>query len=271
MPVRSIRCDAGRGRGEATGERGGGRGGARRTDLGSGRGGARNAMATRADARDDAGAVGARALAVPPGPRVHLVDEDSSFLVALSRRLGATGLEVSTFTSVESFLAEVSEDMAGCVIADLQLPGVGGPGLQEALAEAGNTLPTIFLTSVGDLASSVRAMRLGAEDILSKSVTNEELLRAVDRAFDRDERERAERERLKALQGRFAGLTPREREVLAHVLGGRLNKEIAQALGIDERSVKRHRAGFMGKLGVGSVTALVNLVHAAKLTGHYMV
>jgi FixJ family two-component response regulator len=151
------------------------------------------------------------------------------------------------------------------VVADVQMPGLSGLDLQAALAKTPNPLPVLFLTGHGDIPTSVRAMRQGAEDFLTKRAPKEELLEAVKRALARDARERAERARVQELRARFDTLTQRDREVLHHVLRGQLNKQIAAALGIDERSVKRHRTSIMAKLQVQSVAELTHLVHEAGL------
>ena len=200
-------------------------------------------------------------------PVIHVVDDDASFLTALSRLLRTTGFAVKTFGSAEELLAGLAADARGCVIADLRMPGASGLELQESLARAGNSIPVIFLTSAGDIPSTVRAMRRGAEDFLSKEAPKEDLLDAVKRAFDRDAAKHAERARLEALRAPFETLTPRDCEVLNHVLAGKLNKQIARELGIDERSVKRHRTSIMAKLRVESVAALTHLVHAANWRG----
>ena len=200
-----------------------------------------------------------------PAPVVHVVDDDASFLVAVARLLRASGFVVKTFSSATSLLAGLAVEPHGCVIADLRMPDVSGLELQEALVKAGKSIPVIFLTEAGDIPSTVRAMRRGAEDFLSKQAPKKDLLDAVKRALDRDARERAERAHLRDLRTPFESLTPRDREVLAHVLRGQLNKQIARDLGIDERSVKRHRTSIMTKLHVESVAELTHLVHAAGL------
>ena len=200
-----------------------------------------------------------------PAPLVFVVDDDASFLAAVARLLRASGFVAKTFGSAAEFLAWPELDLPGCVLADLQMPGLSGLDLQDALAKAGHTLPVIFLSGHGDVPTTVRAMRRGAEDFLTKRAPKEELLAAVKRALARDARERAEHARLEALRAPFATLTPREREVLAHVLTGQLNKRIADDLGIDERSVKRHRASIMTKLRVQSVAELTHLVQEADL------
>jgi two-component system response regulator FixJ len=198
-------------------------------------------------------------------PTVFVVDDDASFLAAVSRLLRATGHAVKTFSSAAEFLQCLPAAGAGCVVADLQMPGMSGLDLQAALARTNHPLPVLFLTGHGDIPTSVRAMRQGAEDFLSKRAPKEELLDAVQRALARDACERAKRTRLEALRAPFAALTPREREVLAHVLTGQLNKQIAGDLRIDERSVKRHRTSFMIKLQVQSVAELTRLVQDAGL------
>ena len=200
-----------------------------------------------------------------PLPLVRVVDDDASFLKGVARMLRASGFAVETFASAAEFLARPEPDVPGCVLVDLQMPGLSGLDLQEALAKAGRPMPVVFLSGHGDVPTTVRAMRRGAEDFLTKRAPKEELLDAVKRALARDARERAERARVEALRAPFAALTSREREVLAHVLTGQLNKQIAGDLGIDERSVKRHRTSIMTKLQVQSVAELTRLVQDAGL------
>jgi len=196
---------------------------------------------------------------LPPVFTVFIVDDDLSFLKSVGRLFRAYGLSVTLYSSAADFLAECPPDAPGCVVADLQMPGLSGLDLQKALAASQNPLPVVFLTGHGDIPSTVKAMRQGAEDFLTKRAPKEELLDAVDRALARNAREREARLHQRELLACFERLTPREREVLAHVLRGRLNKEIAADLGIDERSVKRHRTSLMGKLQVKSVAQLARL------------
>jgi len=195
-------------------------------------------------------------------PVVHVVDDDASFLRAVSRLLLAAGHTVKAFSSGDEFLAQLA-DTPGCVIADLRMPGLSGLDLQEALTRAGNALPVVFLTGQGDIPTSVHAMRQGAEDFLTKRAPKEDLLEAVKRALARDARQRAERARLRELSARFDALTPREREVLRQVVRGRLNKQIAADLRINERTVKLHRTAITTKLHVRSVAELTRLVQEA--------
>lgn len=194
-----------------------------------------------------------------PLPIVRIVDDDSSFLTAVARMLRASGFAVKTFASAEEFLSQPELDVPGCVLVDLQMPGLSGLDLQETLSKAGHTLPVIFLTGHGDIPTTVQAMRRGAEDFLTKRTKKEDLLNAVKRALARDARERDGRARLEGLRARFAALTPREHEVLKHVVQGKLNKQIAYDLGIHERTVKLHRTSITTKLGVCSVAELTKL------------
>ena len=198
-----------------------------------------------------------------PPPTVFIVDDDVSFLRSLSRLLRVSGYHVAVHTSAAEFLATLKPDMNGCVITDLMMPGMDGMALQEALQKANSALPIVFLTGHGDIPTTVQAMRLGAEDFLTKHARKEDLLAAVNRALARNEQDRAERARLESLRRPFAELTDREREVLRHVVQGKLNKQIAADLGIHERTVKLHRTGITTKLGVHSVAELTRLVQEA--------
>lgn len=200
-----------------------------------------------------------------PIPIVHLVDDDASFLRAASRLLKASGFTVAAFDSAAELLAHLSAGSRGCVVADLHMPGVGGLELQEDLLKLGLSLPVVFLTGQGNIASSVRAMRLGAEDFLEKRAPKAPLLDAVNRALAREATEHTRRTRQQALRSLFAALTPREREVLTHVLRGGHNKEIALALSIHERTVKLHRTAITTKLGVSTVAEISRLAQEAGL------
>jgi two-component system, LuxR family, response regulator FixJ len=192
-------------------------------------------------------------------PTVQIVDDDQSFLTATSRLLRASGFAVKTFSSASEFLAQLDTDAPGCVVADLQMPGMNGLDLQSALARSRNPVPILFLTGHGDIPSTVRAMRGGAVDFLEKIAPKEKLLDAVRRALARDAQERQERARQEQLRARFDALSERELEVLSHVVQGRLNKQIAADLGIHERTVKLHRTAITTKLGVQSVAELTRL------------
>lgn len=196
---------------------------------------------------------------------VFIVDDDASFLRSATRLLSAVGYTVQAFESAQVFLNRLTPEMSGCVVADLQMPGMNGLELQEALRKSANPLPVIFLTGQGDIPTTVSAMRSGAEDFLTKRARKEELLAAVERAFERDAQERQQREQLRGLRRRFAELSKRELEVLEQVVQGRMNKQIAAALNINERTVKLHRTNLTRKLGVQSVAELTRLVGEAGL------
>ena len=189
---------------------------------------------------------------------VRVVDDDSSFARALTRLLVARGFQVSSFASGAELLAELSTDSRGCVVMDLNMPGMNGLELQAELAHRGVHLPVVFLTGAADIPSSVRAMRGGAVDFLEKGAAGEHLIAAVERALASDGVQHALRER-------FARLTERELQVLRHVVQGRMNKQIAAELGIHERTVKLHRTAVTAKVGVRSVAELTTLARDAGL------
>lgn len=201
----------------------------------------------------------------PDPPVVHVVDDDDSFRTAVSRLLRAAGHTVETFSSAAAFLERHAPESRGCLLLDLDMPEVDGLELQKILAATENPLPIIFLTGKGDIPATVRAMRHGAEDFLTKSAKKGEVLDAVERALVRDAREHEDLLRLRALRARFDTLTPREREVLSEVVQGLLNKQIADRLGITERTVKLHRTAITTKLRVQSVAELTRLVQEAGL------
>ena len=196
-------------------------------------------------------------------PTVFIVDDDASFLSAAARLLRASGFAVQPFNSARAFLEQFDSESSGCMIIDLQMPQMNGLELQAALARTRNAMPVVFLTGQGDIPSTVRAMRDGAEDFLEKRAPKEKLLEAVRRAIARDARDRETRARTRQIQGRFDTLSDREREVLEKVLRGALNKQIADDLGICERTVKLHRTSITTKLGVPSVVELARLAQEA--------
>jgi two-component system, LuxR family, response regulator FixJ len=200
-----------------------------------------------------------------PSATVFVVDDDVSFLRSISRMLRASGFQVVAHNSAAAFLAELRPEMNGCVITDLMMPGMDGMALQEALRNAGSPLAIVFLTGHGDIPITVQAMKAGAEDFLTKHAPKGDLIAAVNRALARNEQERARRARLLALRRSFGSLTDREREVLQHVVQGKLNKQIAADLSIHERTVKFHRSNITTKLQVHSVAELTRLVQEAGL------
>ena len=194
-----------------------------------------------------------------PVPVVRIVDDDASFLKAIARLLRASGFAVKTFASAAEFLIQPELDIPGCVLVDLQMPGLSGLDLQEELAKEGHKLPVIFLSGQGDIPTTVQAMRRGAEDFLTKLAPKVDLINALNRAIDRDASERAKRAQHETLRALFATLTTREREVLEHVVQGKLNKQIAHDLNIHERTVKLHRTSITTKLKVRSSIELTKL------------
>jgi FixJ family two-component response regulator len=192
-------------------------------------------------------------------PLIHVVDDDESLRTALLRLLDAAGFEARGYASTGDFLLYPPPDRPGCVLLDIRMPGPSGLDLQAALQRQGVPLPIVFLTAYGDVASSVRAMKAGAVDFLAKPVKRATLLDALRRALARDASQRAERDEENRLRLRFASLTPREREVFERVAAGRLNKQIADDLGIAERTVKARRGQLMAKLGVRSAAELGRL------------
>ncbi|MGA3269155.1 MAG: response regulator [Verrucomicrobiota bacterium] len=200
-----------------------------------------------------------------PSKTVFIVDDDASFLRSVTRLLSAVGYTVQAYRSAQEFLGQLAPEAAGCVVADLQMPGMDGLKLQEALGRGSNPLPVIFLTGQGDIPTSVSAMRSGAEDFLTKRAPKEDLLAAIERALAREAVERQQRERQRGLRERFDQLSLRELEVLARVVQGRMNKEIAAELNINERTVKLHRTNLTRKLKVQSAVELTRLADEAGL------
>jgi len=200
-----------------------------------------------------------------PDPIVHVVDDDDSVRTGVVRLLEAAGYEALAYRSAGEFLlARAQRDAPGCIVLDVRMPGPSGLELQEALTRLEVPLPIVFLTGHGDIPMSVRAMKAGAVDFLTKPVSRETLLGAVRAALARDAAARAAHARLGELRARFETLTPREREVFAGVVAGKLNKQIAFELGTAERTIKAHRAQVMAKMQVASVA---ELVHVAEQLG----
>jgi FixJ family two-component response regulator len=196
-------------------------------------------------------------------PTVFIVDDDPAVIKGLSRLLRASQFTVVTFGSPQEFLERHDPHTPGCLVLDVAMPGLNGLELQEALRVKGSAIPIIFLTGHGDIPMSVQAIKGGALDFLTKPVHDEDLLKAVEAALAKDRIERQSRAELDDIQKRLATLTPREREVLIHVVSGQLNKQIALDLGTVEKTIKVHRARVMEKMKVGSVAELVRLTERA--------
>jgi FixJ family two-component response regulator len=194
---------------------------------------------------------------------VFLVDDDPGVLKALARLLQARGYAVEWFTSPQAFLGSHDTSVPGCAVLDVSMPDLDGLALQQALTASGSQRPVIFLTGKGDIPTSVRAMRAGAIDFLTKPVNDTDLLAAIARAETDDLESRSANARVNTINAKLAMLTPREREVMTHVIAGRLNKQIAGDLGTVEKTVKVHRGRMMNKLGVRSVADLVRLAELA--------
>lgn len=193
------------------------------------------------------------------GPTVFVIDDDPSVRKALARLLRSAGHQTETFISAEEFLSRPHYDGPGCLILDVKMPGQSGLDLQEVLAKEGYHLPTIFVSGRSDIAISVKAMKGGAVDFLTKPLNNTVLLEAVRLSLAKNRQDRASRAEVQEIQQRLQTLTMREHEVLSLVVAGRLNKQIAYELNISEKTVKVHRARVMEKMRVDSVADLVRL------------
>jgi FixJ family two-component response regulator len=194
---------------------------------------------------------------------VFLVDDDARVLKALARLLRAKGYDTQPFNSPQEFLAQHNAAVPGCAVLDVAMPGLDGLVLQQVLASGGEQRPIIFLTGKGDIPTTVQAMKAGAIDFLTKPVKEKDLLEALARAQEIDNKVRQSRVELAHIQAKLATLTPREREVLSHVVAGRLNKQIAGDLGTVEKTIKVHRGRVMEKLGVRTVADLVRFAERA--------
>lgn len=198
-----------------------------------------------------------------------LVDDDPGVLKSLSRLIRTAGYESRGYLSPRDFLRDHDPSVPGCAILDLTMPDIDGLELQQKLSEDSIQRPIIFLTGNADVPASVRAMKAGAVDFLTKPVKREDLLTAIARAEERDTRVRQNRSEVQTIEDKLGRLTPREREVLAHVIDGKLNKQIAAALGTVEKTVKVHRGRMMAKLGIRSVAELVRLAGRAGIAAQH--
>jgi FixJ family two-component response regulator len=206
-------------------------------------------------------------MTAPPSPTVFVVDDYAPVRSAVSRLLRAAGFAVAAFASPEKFLAQYDPHTPGCLVLDLDMPAFHGLELQRIPATKGSVLPIIFLTGHGDIPKSVQAMKRGASDFLTKPVNDKDLLAAVRVAIERDALARREQAKLSEICARLDTLTPREREVLEHVVAGKLNKQIAGDLGVTEATIKMHRARVMAKMKVQAVADLVRLAERCGIKG----
>jgi FixJ family two-component response regulator len=198
-------------------------------------------------------------------PVIHIVDDDVSLRSAISRLLKVSGYEVADYESATCFLRNIADAKPGCLLLDIQMPSLGGLQLQEELAKLSHSWPIIFMTGHGDIPTSVRAIKAGAEDFLSKPVSKETLLEAIRRALVRYAGVRASQDQLNSFRSLIATLTPREGEVFALMVRGKPNKQIAHLLGTSERTVKAHRHVVMKKLRVQSFAKAVSIAERVGL------
>jgi FixJ family two-component response regulator len=190
---------------------------------------------------------------------VFVVDDDLSFRRSVERLLRLAGFKVRSFGSVREFLAAETPDVPSCLVSDVRMPALSGLDLQRELTQIGRHIPIIFITGHGDIPMSVRAIKAGAVEFLTKPFGERELLEAIEQALEGDRFARLDREKLVDLRERYESLTPRERQVMAHVVYGMLNKQIAAELNTVEKTIKFHRAHIMEKMAAGSLAELVRM------------
>ena len=197
---------------------------------------------------------------------IHVVDDDASFRRAMERRLKQAGYEVATYPSALHLLVNLpSESIPTCILLDVRIPGLDGPALQIRLAELGSTLPIVFITGNPDIPTTVRAIKAGADDFLTKPVQPKDLFRAIEKAIAHHQMLRELKDKLDSVRARIGRLTPREREVFELVIRGQPNKQIARAIGCTERTVKAHRHNVMEKMQVRTLAELVTAAERASI------
>jgi FixJ family two-component response regulator len=196
---------------------------------------------------------------------VFVVDDDEGMRQSLKNLIGSVGLQVKVFASAQEFLRSKLADVPGCLVLDVRLPGLSGLDLQKRMVEAGMEIPIIFISGHGDIPMTVRAMKAGAVEFLTKPFRDQDLLDAIQQALERDRSAREQRGKIEELRMRFDSLTPREREVMGLVVAGLLNKQIAGELGTSETTVKIHRHQVMEKMGAGSLAELVRMADRLRI------
>jgi FixJ family two-component response regulator len=204
---------------------------------------------------------------IPTEPKIFVVDDDPSIRLAIENLISSTGQLAETYESAKDFLRNCPRDPAGCLVLDVQMPGLSGLDLQGALNHAGIHLPVIFITGPGDIPTTVRAMKAGAVEFLTKPVSDSELLAAIDQAIERDRLARADRAEVADLRKRYEQLTPKEHEVMELVVQGLLNKQIALKLNNSEITIKQHRGKVMHKMLAESLADLVRMAERLSGTG----
>jgi FixJ family two-component response regulator len=196
---------------------------------------------------------------------VFVVDDDAPMRESLKNLIRSVGLRVELFASAQEFLRSNRPDLLSCLVLDVRLPGLSGLDLQRRTGDAGIEIPIVFITGHGDIPMSVRAMKAGAVEFLTKPFRDQDLLDAIQQALERDGKARDQRAALEELRSRFASLTSREREVMKRVVAGLLNKQIGAELGTSETTVKIHRHQVMEKMGAGSLPELVRMADRLRI------